>query len=123
MSLDQQSKRDSLEAKFRSFKEESSDETNYPTTGMVRNICFIQLSGKATFLNYAYLISGELTEDEIILTFTTHRIQLKGTGLRQLFSLLMEQIPKVIEQQNERYVSIDDQSAYGITTLQIESLS
>lgn len=122
MSFNQSSKKEALDAKFQTLQNEKGDPVTYPSSGIVRNVCFIQLSGTATFLNYSYLVSGELTQDEIILTFTTHRVLLKGTGLKDLFRAFMEQIPKIIEQQNERYVAIDDEAESMVTEIEITTI-
>lgn len=73
-----------------------------------RNICFILQDGKQIFLSYNYLIAAEYSpEDNLItLTFTTHKVELKGYNLQKLFEDLRQHFPKTIKEGNDRYKSI-----------------
>ncbi|CAM3285613.1 hypothetical protein FLLO111716_01030 [Flavobacterium longum] len=78
-----------------------------------RNLCLILQDGKRFFLNYAYLISGEYSPKDgvITLTFTTHTIVMKGNKLEVLYENLMFHLPKVINQVNKRYESLESDTA------------
>jgi hypothetical protein len=78
---------------------------SYTTAGHVRNVCFTWPDGRAMFLNYSYLISGEYLpeENKIILTFTTHTITLTGIRLKTLFEQLLHHLPMHITCMEERY--------------------
>ena len=97
--------------------EETPDENieNYNSAGNVRNICFVELSGNRTFLNYAYLISGSLKDNTIILTFTTHVITIEGVNLEKLFIELMRSIPRTILVKDMRYASLIDSKEIIVT--------
>jgi len=73
----------------------------------VRNLCFAWPDGRKLFLNYAYLVSGEFVTDgetnTIKLAFTSHLVTLKGYGLEELYIALIEQIPRIIEEEDARY--------------------
>lgn len=86
---------------------------NYPTTGDVRNLCFVQPDGKRQFLNYAYLISGEYDPEasEITLTYTTHIVTVKGYDLNEIYEALMGQVVKKIVAVDERYRSTRESGA------------
>jgi len=67
-------------------------------------------------------VSGEyLPEDStIILYFTSHTITLKGTKLDTLFVQLIEQKPKTINAEYERFEEISDQQYYFVNSIEIE---
>lgn len=85
------------------------DTEHYDTPGNSRMLSFAWPDGKKLFLNYAYLVSGELTEAEethlITLTFTSQTITLKGYALETLFSDIMQQRLKMVTETNQRYAS------------------
>lgn len=79
----------------------------FDTPGHARNICFIEANGKQTFLNYAYLVSGEYNPElsEITLMFTTHTVALKGSNLEGVFEEIFSQQTKLVRRQDKRYES------------------
>lgn len=87
----------------------------------VRNICFVQPDGKKTFLNYAYLVSGEYSPDDstIKLTFTTHIVTLKGNNFEELFDALNKHEPKTIIAVDKRYSEIGE-GKNTVTSILIE---
>lgn len=78
---------------------------SFPSESYARNLCIIWEDGKRMFLNYAYLISGELLPDDsmLILTFTTHTVQLKGSRLETLYEEFTGHLIKQIACTDERY--------------------
>lgn len=97
---------------------------NYPTTGDVRNLCFIQPDGKRQFLNYAYLIGGKYDPEasEIALTYTTHIVTVKGVNLEPLFESLMVQVPKEIVCADKRYLGEQNESMTFILEISIKGI-
>lgn len=94
---------------------------NYESESYARNVCFVQLDGKMTFLGYSYLISGEYLPDEnaITLTFTSHTINLKGINLELLFLELMKNLPKMLTCSDERYNQLASKENYCINQIEI----
>lgn len=88
-------------------KKETGEEMkqSFPSQSHARNLCIIWEDGKRMFLNYAYLISGELLPDDsmLILTFTTHTVQLKGSRLETLYEEFTGHLIKQIACTDERY--------------------
>jgi hypothetical protein len=91
-------------------KEPISDKTEhefYETPGNSRMITFAWQDGRKLFMNYAYLVCGELIEDGessiITLTFTTHTISLKGHLLENIFVSLIHQNAKILTEIYPRY--------------------
>lgn len=77
----------------------------YDTPGHARNICFVQADGSMTFLNYAYLVSGEIDPDKKRLTvsFTTHVVRIEGECLLTIYMNIFTQSIKIIFTIEERY--------------------
>lgn len=90
-------------------KTDSQDNEHYDTPGNSRMLSFAWPDGRKLFLNYAYLVSGELTEAEetstITLTFTSQTITLKGYALETMFSDIIQQKLKIVTETNPRYAS------------------
>ncbi len=99
--------RESNPADSNDVRNEQASADTYGGPGHVRNIYFVQLDGKMTFLNYAYLVSCDFDPDNegngIVLGFTSHTITLKGYQLTELFFALGEQLPRLITAQDSRY--------------------
>jgi len=95
----------------------------FDKAGQVRNVCFIETDGKCLFLNYSYLVSGEFSPaDRIItLTFTTHTIILKGHNLESLFEEFIEHLPKLIKCIDKRYEAMKDKSEGFVTEIIVKS--
>lgn len=93
-------------------KEAGEENEYYPASGNSRNLCFVWADGKQMFLNYAYLISGELNSENssIELWFSTHRVSIKGSRIELLFELLSHQILKKITCGDERYQLLNKNS-------------
>lgn len=95
----------------------------YGSPGEGKSICFVQQDGKKTFLNYAYLIGGELSpeEDEINLIFSTHHVELKGHALGNLFDDLAQGLPKTIKCSDERYLQTQNPKGSVVTGVVIST--
>ncbi|MEP7165211.1 MAG: hypothetical protein ABI741_10980 [Ferruginibacter sp.] len=100
------------------------DIERYDTVGQVRNICFVELNGKQTFLSYAYLTSAEFTpeENKIVLFFTSHTITLKGNGLSDLYEDLKTYNLKQIKCVDKRYVETLPKSKASVTEINIKQV-
>lgn len=83
--------------------------TYYDTDARVRNVFFVPRDGAELFLNYAYLIAGEISPEKnaITLTFTTHTVTLQGRKLADLFSRLSGHGAQRIEALEERYAATE----------------
>ena len=88
----------------------SNDIEIYESESHARNVCFVEPSGRQIFLNYAYLVAGEFSPNEsmITLTFTTHSVVLKGNNLEGLFESFANQTCRKIKAQDERYAQTLD---------------
>lgn len=77
----------------------------YEQSGHARNVCFVLLDGYRTFLNYAYLVSGEYLpqQNRIILAFTSHLVTLTGIWLEELYYAFMHHLPKQVQCIDARY--------------------
>ncbi len=104
-------------------KEDEKEIVNFNFPGSVRNLCLKEISGKQTFLNYAYLMSGEFSPDEnsIFLYFTTHTVELKGNNLEKLFDSLNLHEPRKIECLDKRYITIKSETEIFITEILISN--
>lgn len=93
---------------------ETSNETDakatehYPSASNTRNIIFEWADGRKLFLNYAFLISCELSKDNdrVILIFTNCTIHVDGIKLQLLFDQLNSQIVRVVKEATPRYAEI-----------------
>lgn len=97
---------------------------SFSTQGSAKNICFVLLNGKIIFLNYGYLISGNYDPENaiILLTFTTHKVVLKGDRLALLFHQLSEHLPKRIITSDSRYKEIDDKENWIVYEIELTEL-
>lgn len=93
----------------------------YPNEGSSRNLLFSWPSGNCEFLNYTYLIGGKLVkeEDKIELTYTSHKVTLKGNNLKELYDALLLTLPKRIDCIEERYLEARDDSGSSVTEIEI----
>ena len=91
-------------------------------SGPVRNICFVLEDGSMTFLNYGYLISGNIDaeKEKITLLFTSHEVELEGYRLGNLFHQLQYQRSKIISITNERYELLDEKVSSIIKKIKLE---
>ena len=85
-----------------------SDTKLYQNVSNARNLTIVLADGKKVFLNYAYLISGELgiEGDQIVLTFTTHTVEFKGSKLDKLFEEFTGHLIKQVTCTDQRYNDI-----------------
>jgi len=85
--------------------EEQKSVELYDTAGHARNICFVQADGSMTFLNYAYLVSGQYNPETSVITlgFTTHTVSLNGYDLGELYVKLQNQQIRRITATGSRY--------------------
>lgn len=87
------------------------------------NLCLVWPDGKRFFLNYSYLVAGELNLDGeknvIILYFSSHVIKLLGYGLEALFGELMDHLPRIIFSIDERYATENDIKSKEMTVIEI----
>ena len=99
-------------AKTEETAQPSPDSGLYHVPGHARNLCLVWPDGKRFFLNYAYLIAGELNLDGeknvILLHFSSHTVTLAGYGLETLFRELLDHLPKIIFAIDDRYITEDD---------------
>lgn len=95
------------------------DSEHYPSYGNVRNLCFVWPDGRKLFLNYSYLIATECNTlySEVILTFSTHIVTLKGFNLQTMFFELMEQRLRLIACIEERYLSLQPEGAAVVSEI------
>lgn len=119
--------KDELRFKFDQSKgnnehEGKTDISSYESHGMVRNICFTLEDGSRKFLNYAYLVSGDIDADKktITLFFTTDTLILKGILLDKLFDELMKQTPKEITAMGSRYSHLQENKEPQVTEVLIK---
>lgn len=95
--------------------------THYLVPGNVRPICFAWQDGERLILNYAYLVSVHFLPDDncMTLSFTTHKMVLKGLRLDILFIGLMDQLPRIITCTDERYAALADQDDPVVTSMTV----
>ena len=88
---------------------ESTIDNSYPSASNTRNLCLCWPDGRRMFLNYAYLVSGEYQPESnmITLIFTTHTLRLAGEKLDQLFEELIQHLPRILMQIDQRYSTIE----------------
>ena len=86
---------------------------HYPAPSNTRNIIFEWSDGRKLFLNYAFLISCELSKDNdrLILSFTNCTINIDGVKLQLLFEQLISQMVRVIKETNSRYAQLESDQA------------
>lgn len=86
--------------------EEQKSVELYDTAGHARSICFVQESGVMTFLNYAYLVSGQYNPETSVITlgFTTHTVSLNGHDLGDLYVKLQKQEVSRVTASSSRYL-------------------
>ncbi len=128
----------SLSHKFDKLKDNSDSESarqpsseteklveQYDSPGHPRNLCFIEAGGKRTFLNYAYLVTGEYSPEQtaITLSFTTHTVTLKGANLDILFEYLLDHKVKKITSLDKRYQATTSDSEIVVSELLIEKIN
>lgn len=86
--------------------------TLHDADSSVRNLCLIWDDGRRAFLNYAYLVAGELSVQDginvLLLSFGSYTALLKGYNLAALFNALLEHSPKIITAINPRYLAQHD---------------
>jgi hypothetical protein len=110
-------------------RENSSEQTGkaqeefYPSEGHVRNLCFVLLDGRKLFLNYAYLVSGDYSPEEgsITLSYTTHKVIIKGYNIELLFYDLMHHTRKHIICMDTRYNSIAEKESSVVNMIIIQT--
>lgn len=100
------------------------DNTRYAAAGHVRNVCFQGLDGKSVFLNYSYLVSGEFdpAQSVITLSFTTHRVIIRGIRLQGLYDALMNQIARIIACIEDRYNEVEDRQATIVNSIEVQAI-
>lgn len=88
---------------------ESTIDNSYPSASNTRNLCLCWPDGRRMFLNYAYLVSGEYQPEAnmVTLIFTTHTLKLAGEKLDQLFEELIQHLPRILMQIDQRYSTIE----------------
>jgi hypothetical protein len=101
---------------------EERSKQSFPSVSHARNLCIVWEDGKRMFLNYAYLISGELQPEDstIALLFTTHSVQIKGSNLENLYEEFTGHLIKQITCTDERYnatVGTDETVVNEITVI------
>lgn len=86
----------------------------YPSSGHTRNVCLVWPDGQRAFFNYAYLVAGEFEPNDeknlIKLSFSSHKVSLKGYSLETLFMALFDHLPRIITAIDPRYVLEEDKT-------------
>lgn len=101
---------------------ENNEHECYPSSGNTRNVCFVLDDGSSIFLNYAYLVSAELeNNDTIVLGFTSHKITIRGSKLEELFKLFMEHRPQYLRCSSSRYAELSNEQEFVISEIIIEA--
>lgn len=97
----------------------------YPSSSAIRNLCFIWPDGRKLCLNYAYLIAAECNtaDSEVILTFSTHIVTIKGYNFQMLFFDLMEQRLRLITCIEERYLALQPEGVAVVTEITVAAQS
>lgn len=89
----------------------------YQSSGHTRNVCFVWSNEKRLFLNYAYLIAGEFNPNDeknlIKLIFSSHTVSLYGYHLEDLYTALLDHLPRFIIETDARY-ALNGESKEGI---------
>ncbi|MEJ7659601.1 MAG: hypothetical protein WKG07_08225 [Hymenobacter sp.] len=97
--------------------------TAYETPGHARNLCFIWPDGKQHFINYAYLVGGELTTggetNVVILNFSAYTVTLKGYRLEQIFHALLDHLPRCVTVMDKRYSDSIDEDQSVVTDISV----
>jgi hypothetical protein len=110
-------------AKTEETAQPNTDSGLYHAPGHARNLCLVWPDGKRFFLNYAYLIAGELNLDGeknvILLHFSSHTVTLAGYGLGALFRELLDHLPRIIFAVDERYIMADDSGIKEMAVVEI----
>src|SRR5690606_19767352 len=90
-------------------KDKGQNSDYYPSCGNGRNLAFVWPDGKMQFFNYSYIVTSSYSPHDgtIVLEFSTHRVEVKGHKLEQLFYELMTQAIKVIRCLDSRYEALD----------------
>ena len=104
--------------------EKGSDESITLSDGPTRTICFVIDNTRRIFFSYAYLICGEYLPDknEIILTFTTHEVTIKGVVLERLFNQVMDSCVRQIVAKDNRYNSLVNGST-NVNKVEVEKIN
>lgn len=99
-----------------------SDSEHYFSYGNVRNLCFAWPDGRKLFFNYSYLIAAECNTlfSEIVLTFSTHIVTLKGFNLQTMFFDLMDQRLRLITCIEERYLALQSEGAAVVSEINVK---
>lgn len=96
----------------------------YDSPSNARNLCFIDKTDKHYFLNYSYLISGEFSPQENLITlfFSTHIVSIKGVDLSSLFEELFHQKLKMIRCGIERYAVIKKDAETFVSEINVTKI-
>ena len=97
------------------------EDLRYPDSGHGRTLCFIWPDGRLEFLNYAYLIGGKYdpTQNLIILSFTTHTVEVKGQNLHDLIIRIKDNCVRAIVCQDARYNELSESPSYIVNSISI----
>ncbi|OJV55779.1 MAG: hypothetical protein BGO31_16930 [Bacteroidetes bacterium 43-16] len=92
-----------------------------PAVAHKGDICFFLKDGRQLSLEYSYLIAKEYKPEDnsITLSFTSHKVILKGYHLEKLFQDLRLHLPRTIGLTDERYSSIIQDNTTIITDIEI----
>ncbi|MFN3377932.1 MAG: hypothetical protein ACK41O_00670 [Runella zeae] len=104
--------------------EEGTEDNLSPNSAPARSLCLVWPNGRRFFLSYAYLMAGELhlsrEKNEILLYFSSHTVTLRGYGLESLFTELMQHLPSLIYQSEERYVTSEQNQGAFVTEIEVQ---
>lgn len=98
---------------------QKTENQSFSDIGHVRNLCFVWPDGKKKFLNYAYLVSGDYSPKDSMVTliFTSETVKIKGSSLDKLFDQLLGHITKQIVCVEPRYSQIATNEFYVVTEI------
>lgn len=88
------------------------------------NLCLAWPDGKRFFLNYSYLVAGELTtsgaQNEVILYFSAYTVRLKGYELETMFLALSDHVIAQVVVTEARYLTTKETGVPVVTEIRVE---
>lgn len=97
--------------------------TFYESASHARSLCLVWLDGRQHFLNYTYLVGGELTTagetNTISLNFSAYTVTLSGYQLEPLFLALLDHLPRYIAVIDKRYAQSEAEKQGVVTDIAV----
>lgn len=96
-------------------------EDHYGDIGHLRNICFVFIGGKRTFLSYNCLVSCgyDPLSNMMSIVFTANTVVVQGVNLENLFYGIMNQVTKQVMCMDKRYNVIEANEAFTVNDIVI----